>query len=188
MSLQELIQKFIGYLRDQKGYSQHTIRNYLTDLRQFSEFLASRKTQKGPLDIEEVDYLIIREYLGSLYGRLARTTIARKLSAVRSFFLFLETRGLRKGNPVADIATPKLKKYIPTYLSVDEVFRLLETPDRDNPLGLRDLAIMEVLYSCGIRVGELESLDISSIDFDERLVRVIGKGNRERIEIGRAHV
>ncbi len=185
------IELFIAFLRDQKGYSQHTIRNYLNDLVQFSEFLAStgcssHTKSKEDCEVEAIDPLIIRKYVGSLYGRLRRTSIARKLSAVRSFFLFLEKQGLNKVNPAADIATPKLEKYVPTYLPVDDVFRLLERPDRKKPLGLRDLALLEVLYSCGIRAGELEGLNISSIDFDEGLIKVTGKGNRERIvPIGR---
>ena len=187
MLLQESIEIFIRYLRDQKGYSQHTARSYHTDLRQFSRFLASRektspdgKSSGGP-KINRVDPLAIREYLGSLYGGLTRTTIARKLSAIRSFFRFLEKKGLTRSDPAADIGTPKLERYIPSCLPVDEVFRLLQRPKRNNPLGLRDLAILEMLYSSGIRVSELEALNISSIDFDERLVRVMGKGNKERI-------
>jgi integrase/recombinase XerC len=188
--LRDLIEQFIEYLRNQKRYSLHTIRNYQIDLRQFSEFVALREARSegknSDAGIEMIDSQVIRTYLGSLYGRFRRSTIARKLSAVRSFFLFLERKGLTKWNPAADIATPKLEKYMPTYLLVDEVFRLLERPEREKPLGLRDLAILEVLYSCGFRVSELEALTISSIDFDERLVRVIGKGDKERIvPIGR---
>jgi len=188
--LHDLIEQFIEYLRNQKRYSLHTIRNYQIDLRQFSEFVALREArsegENSDAGIGMIDSQVIRTYLGSLYGRFRRSTIARKLSAVRSFFLFLERKGLTKWNPAADIATPKLEKYMPTYLLVDEVFRLLERPEREKPLGLRDLAILEVLYSCGFRVSELEALTISSIDFDERLVRVIGKGDKERIvPIGR---
>jgi len=190
VSLYDYIETFISYLKDQKGYSPHTIKSYHTDLKQFSEFLGSgnKSSHKGEtgLEIEALNATAIRAYLGSLYGRLTRTTIARKLSAVRSFLLFLEKRGLIRSNPAADIATPKLEKYIPVYLPVDDIFRLLERPDREKPLGLRDLAILEVLYSCGIRVSELEALNISGIDYEERLVRVIGKGNKERIvPIGR---
>jgi len=188
--LHDLIEQFIEYLRHQKRYSLHTIRNYQIDLRQFSEFVALREArsegENSDPGIGMIDSQVIRTYLGSLYGRFRRSTIARKLSAVRSFFLFLERKGLTKRNPAADIATPKLEKYMPTYLLVDEVFRLLERPEKEKPLGLRDLAILEVLYSCGFRVSELEALTISSIDFDERLVRVIGKGDKERIvPIGR---
>lgn len=191
MFISDQIGVFISYLRDQKGYSKHTLRNYLIDLTQFSEFLVKREAlpqddQKLDLDMDAIDALVIREYLGSLFGRFERSTIARKLSAVRSFFIFLEKKGMVRANPAGDVATPKLEKYIPVYLPVDDVFRLLERPDRKKPLGLRDLAILEVLYSCGIRVSELEALDISSVDFEGRLVTVIGKGNRERIvPIGR---
>jgi integrase/recombinase XerC len=190
VSLQDLIEIFIKYLKDQRGYSPHTIRNYRIDLRQFLAFLRSMDQSKGEvkteLETKAIDATIIRQYLGSLYGRLTRTTIARKLSALRSFLVFLEKRGLIPANPAADISTPKLEKYIPVYLPVDDVFRLLERPDREKPLGLRDLAILEVLYSCGMRVSELEALNISGIDFENHLVKVIGKGNRERIvPIGR---
>ena len=190
VSLYDSIETFISYLKDQKGYSPHTIKNYYIDLKQFSEFLGSRnassRKEKAGLAKVEIDATAIRAYLGSLYGRLTRTTIARKLSAIRSFLLFLEKRGLIRENPAADIATPRLEKYIPVYLPVDDVFRLLERPDREKPLGLRDLAILEVLYSCGIRVSELEALNITGIDFEEHLVRVMGKGNKERIvPIGR---
>jgi integrase/recombinase XerC len=188
--LNDLIEQFIEYLRNQKRYSLHTIRNYQIDLRQFSEFVALNEArsegENSDAGIGMIDSQVIRTYLGSIYERFRRSTIARKLSAVRSFFLFLERKGLTKWNPAADIATPKLEKYMPVYLLVDEVFRLLERPEREKPLGLRDLAILEVLYSCGFRVSELKALTISSIDFDERLVRVIGKGDKERIvPIGR---
>ncbi len=190
MLFHDLIEQFIEYLSNQKRYSLHTIRNYQIDLRQFSEFVTLREErpegENSNAGIGMIDSQVMRTYLGSLYGQFRRSTIARKLSAVRSFFLFLERKGLTKWNPAADIATPKLEKYMPTYLLVDEVFRLLERPEKEKPLGLRDLAILEVLYSCGFRVSELEALTISSIDFDERLVRVIGKGDKERIvPIGR---
>jgi len=190
LSRHDLIDQFIEYLKSQKRYSEHTLRNYKIDLRQFSEFVVLREGRPGGenfnVGIERIDSQVIRAYLGSFYGRFRRSTIARKLSAVRSFFLFLERKGLTRWNPAADIATPKLEKNMPTYLLVDEVFRLFERPDKEKPLALRDLAILEVLYSCGFRVSELEALTLSSIDFDERLVRVIGKGDKERIvPIGR---
>jgi len=191
LSIFDQVAVFISYLREQKGYSEHTIRNYLIDLTQFSEFLVKRKARskgdgKSARETGPIDALVIREYLGSLFGRFERSTIARKLSAIRSFFLFLEKKGVVRNNPAGDVATPKLERYIPVYLPVDDVFRLLERPDRNKPLGLRDLAILEVLYSCGIRVSELEALNISSIDFEARLVTVVGKGNKERIvPIGR---
>ncbi len=185
MSIEELIDKFIESLRSQRGYSKHTIRNYQIDLRQFLDFLkgegGSTGGQSGVPKLESVDFRVIRNYLGHLYGGYKKTTIARKLSTIRSFFYFLERRGLGKDNPAAEIPTPKLGKYIPAYLPVDEMFRLLEGPDRARPLGLRDLAILEVLYSCGIRVSELAGLNLSGVDFNLRLVKVLGKGNKERI-------
>jgi integrase/recombinase XerC len=139
--------------------------------------------------VNQMNFLTLRTYLGGLYGQYQKTTIARKLSALRSFFYYLEKKGLITNNPTADVATPKQGTYIPTYLPVDDMFRLLEGPDKEKPLGSRDLAILEVLYSCGIRVAELVNLDLSSIDFEERLVKVIGKGNKERIvPIGRQAV
>ena len=190
MSLAELIDSFLDYLRTQKGYSDYTVKNYQVDLDHFLKFLANREESAGKKEIapelESIDFLVIREYLGKLYGRYKRSTIARKLSAIRSFFYFLERKGLVQGNPAADISSPKQGRYIPTHLPVDEMFRLLEGPDRAKPLGLRDLAILEVLYSCGIRVSELSGLNLSGIDSDQRLVRVVGKGNKERIiPIGR---
>ncbi len=189
--IHDLIESFTGYLKDHKGYSLHTIRNYHIDLKQFSRFLSSRgktgdEDKRDCPDLRDVGPLVIREYLGSLYGRYKRTTISRKAASIRTFFVFLEKRGLIKTNPAADIGTPKLERYIPRYLPVDDVFRLLEGPQPDKPLGLRDLAILEVLYSSGLRLSEVEALNISSIDFEERLVRVLGKGDKERIvPIGR---
>ena len=179
------IDEFIDYLKSQKGYSPHTLRSYRVDLKQFSRFLMDKRPQERdgepPVDWESTDLGEIREYLAGLYGRCKRKTIARKLSAVRSFFAFAEKRGLTATNPAAEISTPKQEQYIPTYLPVDQMFSLLEVPDRGKPLGLRDLALLEVLYSCGLRVSEVVGLNLGSIDFRERLVRVLGKGNKERI-------
>lgn len=185
MRLDNLIEKFIHDLKTQKGYSDHTVRGYRTDLKHFLDFLVERQRKAGkeedPPELESVNFLDIRGYLGALYDRYKRTTISRKLSSIRSFFHFLERRGLTSQNPAAEISTPKLGQYFPTYLPVDEMFRLLEGPDREKPLGLRNLAMLEVLYSCGLRVSELVGLNLSSIDFDQRLVRVLGKGKKERI-------
>jgi integrase/recombinase XerC len=184
------VEEFVDYLRSQRGYSAHTLRNYHIDLRQFLEFLKEKKGIGKDEDMEgagaEVDYQDVREYLGRLFGRYKRSTIARKLSAIRSYYAFAEKMGLTESNPAADISTPKLERTIPGYLPVDEMFSLLEGPDRSKALGLRDLAILEVLYSCGLRVSELAGLNLGSVDFAERLVKVLGKGNKERIvPIGR---
>ncbi len=185
MRFSDLVEAFIDDLRSLKGYSDHTAKNYRLDLGQFLTFLVEKQglsgNEKTAPDLETVDFLVIREYLGRLFSDYKRTSIARKLSTIRSFFNFLEQKGLIKGNPAADIAAPKQGKYIPGHLPIDEMFRLLDGPDKEEALGLRDLAILEVLYSCGIRVSELSGLNVSSIDFSQRLVKVVGKGNKERI-------
>lgn len=136
MRLDNLIEKFIHDLKTQKGYSDHTVRGYRTDLKHFLDFLVERQRKAGkeedPPELESVNFLDIRGYLGALYDRYKRTTISRKLSSIRSFFHFLERRGLTSQNPAAEISTPKLGQYFPTYLPVDEMFRLLEGPDREN--------------------------------------------------------
>lgn len=190
MLIKDGIALFLTYLRDQKGYSEHTVRNYRIDLAQFLRFLETREGSfpsdggagaEGYPRVEAITPREMRQYLGSLYGKLKRSSIARKLSAVRSLFRFLERQGIIQGSPAGEISTPKLEKPIPGYLTVDDMFRLLERPDGKNALGLRDLAILEVLYSCGIRAQELEGLNLSSIDYDQRLIRVMGKGRRERV-------
>jgi len=183
MLVADLIEEFIRALKTQKGYSEHTIRNYGVDLRQFLHFLrekeaegreeglpkaagtteenlpkaagiaeedlpkAAESREETQPKIESVCFQLIREFLGRLFETCRKATIARKLSAIRSFFGFLEKKGLKVGNPAADLSAPKKEQYIPNYLPVDEMFRLLDRPDRNNSLGLRDLAIMEVLYS-----------------------------------------
>lgn len=185
MPLADLFERFIDYMRNQRGYSAHTLRNYRVDLRHFLDYLADtrgiKEEGKVRMEMGTVDPLLIRDYMGSLFGSYNRRTIARRMSCLRSFFNFLDKSGIVGGNPVADISTPKQGRYIPSYLPVDEMFRLLEGPDKDTPLGLRDLAIIEALYSCGIRVAELVGLNMTDIDFEGRLIRVLGKGNRERI-------
>ncbi|MBW1818129.1 MAG: tyrosine recombinase XerC [Deltaproteobacteria bacterium] len=185
MLIGESILRFLDYLRERKGYSPHTVRSYRVDLDDFSAFLVPSAESTGGTEpgfpLSAVDAKVIRKYMGSLYGRVNRATMARRLSAVRSFFRFLERECAIAHNPAQGITAPKQEKHIPPHLSVDDVFKLLDGPDTDRPLGLRDKAILEVLYSCGLRVGEAETLDLTSVRFEERLVRVIGKGNRERI-------
>lgn len=177
----EQIEEFIAYLRAQRGYSLHTLRGYRVDLRQFLEFLSSKRGAGSLGDLSRVEPLELREYLGRLYTRYKRSTIARKLSAVRSFYAFAEKSGYAPDNPAASVSTPKQEKTIPVYLPVDEMFALLEGPDGESPRGLRDRAILELLYSTGMRVGELTGLNLDRIDLHQRLIRVVGKGDKERI-------
>jgi integrase/recombinase XerC len=180
--LAPLIDSFVRHLETGKNYSLLTVKGYRTDLDQFKVFLRTRNgSDGGEVTLESVDIANIREYLAFLFKRLKRKTIARKLSALRSFFLFLEKRGLLEVNPAAEISSPRLEKTIPIYLSVDEMFRLLDGAGRRDPLGLRDSAVLEMLYSTGLRAGELMSLDLADVDTVERLVRVRGKGGKERV-------
>jgi integrase/recombinase XerC len=158
-------------------------------LGQFFQFLSLKKGWSEEVThkrLGTIDFRDIRAFLGSIYPKYKRKTIARKISAVRSFFHYLEKSNRVQVNPSSDISMPKPEKRLPAYLNVDDMFRLLEGPDRANPLGLRDLAVLEVFYSCGLRVSELAQLDLVNMDFDQRLVRITGKGNRERmVPIGR---
>ena len=181
------ISAFITYIKTEKGYSQHTLRNYGSDLRQFSRFVtAEMPASDFDQGINLADYALLRSYLVELFNRCQRTTIARKLSALKSFFKYLELRGVVQQNPAAEIFTPKKEHYIPKYLPIDDMFALLEQPDSEKALGMRDRAILELLYSSGLRVGELVGLGVENLDLNTRLVRVSGKGGKERlIPVGR---
>ncbi len=173
--MQRYIDKFINYLKVEKNSSEHTIKNYSIDLRLFDSFL-------GESDVADVDHLQLRRFLAELRGRdYSKRTIARKLASLRSFFKFLFREGHLKTNPITAIATPKLDKKLPVFLDVEKVERLVKSPSGDDPAGLRDRAILETLYSTGIRVSELVGLDISKIDFISGVVKVFGKGSKERI-------
>jgi len=192
VSIGELKARFLDYLRDQKGYSPHTLRNYTIDLDQFIQFLAKEHSEGAsgpagrPSEAPQVEPDLLRRYVAEMHGRLKRSSMARKLSSIRSFYRFLERNGYLSENPAADLSSPRMEKRIPHYLPVDAMFRLLENAAVQTPLGLRDLAVLEVLYSCGLRVSELAGLNVGSLDVDERLVKVLGKGGKERIvPIGR---
>jgi integrase/recombinase XerC len=175
------IDRFIETLSTEKGFSKHTCRAYRKDLEQLFAYLRKQGGCDKRPGLHEVDDLMIRSYLGFLHGKYAKTTIARKLSTFRSFFRFLVKRGAMESNPAEMILTPKRGRPVPRYLSVDDIFRLLDGLKGDSVLALRNGAILEVLYSTGLRVGELVAMDVKDIDFKGGLVRVLGKGNKERL-------
>ena len=188
MPVENLINDFIESLATEKAFSENTCRGYRNDLEQFFNYLAENRRSRGsdPVDIDWVDNLTIRGYLGYLHKRNKKTTIARKLSALRSFFHFLVKRGVTEENPAESILTPKQEKTIPSYLPVDEMFRLLDSISTGGMLDLRNRAIFETLYSCGIRVSELAGMNVPDVDFSKSLIRVLGKGGKYRIvPIGR---
>lgn len=166
---------FISYLTIEKNYSGNTLRSYKSDLLQFAGFLGDKNRT------EDVDHLVIRGFLASLHGRNKRSSMNRKLASIRAFFRYLVKRGILKQNPAELVFSPKQEKYLPTVLPVDEAFALVESPAGNSFQALRDRAFLEVLYSCGLRVGELVSMNVESIDFALGVVRVIGKGRKERI-------
>jgi integrase/recombinase XerC len=134
-----------------------------------------------PSHPDEVDHLAIRRFLAHLHGELKKSSIGRKLAAVRAFYRYLLREGIVVKNPAELVSTPKKEQKIPFHLSIDEITALVEGPGETTILGLRDRAILEVLYSCGIRLSELTGLSVQDIDREGRLVRVLGKGNKERI-------
>ena len=179
------VDDFEQYLIFEKNASKHTLRNYISDLTQFFDFLRGEKLcldkdEKG-IDLSRIDNLSIRTYLSFLYKKNKKATIARKLSVIRSFFKFLVREGRLRVNSAKPVFTPKKEKYIPAFLSIDDVFRLLEAPDKSRFLELRDLAILDLLYSSGMRVGELVALNVNEMDFETGVVKVAGKGKKERI-------
>ena len=169
------IDKFIRYLELEKNFSPHTILNYKLDLNDFKDFL-----KDSP--IEKVEYLTLRKFLAHLKEKgLANRSISRKLSCLRSFFRFLFREGLIKENPVVLLSSPKLNRMLPQFLTEQEMFKLIEMPEQGTELGFRDRALMETLYSTGMRVSELVAMDVDSIDFVGSTVKVLGKGKKERL-------
>ncbi|OGO39807.1 MAG: recombinase XerC [Chloroflexi bacterium RBG_16_57_8] len=176
--MSEAFDKFIDYLQVERNASHYTVRNYSADLTGFFRFLTGRGIQA----LDEVDKNTLRDYLWTLMeDGFARTSIARKLSAVRSFYRYLQREELIASSPVAMISSPKLDRRLPEFLSQVEAARLVEAPDVTLPAGQRDRAFLELLYASGLRVSELVQLDLDQIDLDAREVRVWGKGSKERL-------
>ncbi len=176
--------EFNRYLALERNYSTHTIRAYIRDIEQLGDFLKKQgaRDAEGSIPWDNVDHLMVRAFMGKLYSSgISSSTAARKLSAIKTFFKFLEREGHIDVNKVRLVTAPKKEKNVPVFLTVDEVYGLLGlTPDAD-PLSLRNRALIELLYATGIRVAELVSLSKRDMDLRSRLVRVKGKGGKERI-------
>ncbi|OGP79259.1 MAG: tyrosine recombinase XerC [Deltaproteobacteria bacterium RBG_16_49_23] len=189
----DLIQQFIHYLSAEKNASPHTCRCYQKDLEEFENFLKSQGGEislRGKPEMEKVDRIVIRKYLSVLHRKNKKSSIARKISTLRSFFRYLAKEKLVSSNPAKAVSTPKVEKYLPATLTVDEAFRLMESPGRSSEKpskaeakkrAVRDRAILELLYSSGLRVGELVGLNLKHLDLRLGIVRVMGKGRKERI-------
>ena len=180
-SLTRPIKAFLEYLRVERNASALTRKSYREDLAVFSQFLRER-CGEGPVDLDRLTMLVLRGYVAGLHEQgYAKTTIARRLASLRSFFRFACRQGWVQTNPAKALRTPRLPRRLPHCLSTDDLGRLLEAPPADDRFGLRDRAILETLYSAGLRVGELVALDLSDLDVDATVLLVRGKGKRERL-------
>jgi integrase/recombinase XerC len=182
--MKELLEKFQDHLRIERNASTHTLRSYSADLVQFDNFLSEKKLAQGPggeAAVEKIDHLIIRAFLSHLYRDHKKSSLGRKLASLRSFFKYLVQEGYVTQNPAEIVATPRQEKPLPNFMPVDEVFVLMETPNPSTTWGARDKAILETLYSTGIRVSELVGLSDGDLDFSLGIIRVLGKGSKERI-------
>lgn len=165
------IDDFLNYLKYQKNFSDHTIKNYKIDLLEFYNFI-----NKQAIDID-----LIRQFLKKLYkDKYSNRTISRKVSALKSYFKYLESENIIDDNPMSLISNPKVEKNLPNYLNYEDLEKLLNFPDINNKYGLRDALILEMLYSLGCRVSELSNIKIKDINFKERKILILGKGNKER--------
>ncbi len=173
--------KFLNYLLHEKQYSGHTYTNYERDLNQFRDFL-ELINNIFLADLKNIAESEVRDFLAHiLISGAARRSVARKLSSIRSFFKYLYRQGIIDRTPTDGLTAPKLNKPLPKFLTIKEVERLLEIPDTSTPNGKRDCAIIEVLYSTGMRISELVNLKHSQIHWNEEIIRIIGKGNKERM-------
>ncbi len=182
--MQKEIGDFLDYLTYERNVSVNTVTAYREDLESLIRFLTLDyfTISREGLRLEKIDHLALRAYLAHLGKRkLSRSSMARQLSAFRSFFKFLNREGVLTTNPARGVATPKREKYLPAVLQTSEVALLLEQPDLSKPAGLRDRAWIELLYASGLRVSELVSIDLDDLELRSRLVRVRGKGAKERI-------
>lgn len=183
--MDDLLDRYITYLRYERNASPHTVRNYHSDLLQFRDYLTDGKAE-AKIDLAAVDALRIRGFLAVLFEReKKKTSIGRKLAAVRAFFKFLAKEGLLAANPAATVSSPKLDKILPRIMTEEEMNnflnRVAEAVPAGEPIMRRDRAIMELLYASGLRVSELAGLDLRNVSFGDNMLLVRGKGRKERI-------
>lgn len=181
--MRDHLKAFLDFLRLNRGASPHTVAAYDSDLGQFLAYLTVH-TGRSAADLKPADCALatIRGFLAELYReRLSRKSAARKLAAVRAFTRYLGREGLIEGDPGALVATPKVEQKLPAHLEIDEMAALIETPDVSTPLGRRDRALLELMYASGLRLSELVGLNLDDVNVGGRMVRVLGKGQKERL-------
>jgi len=182
--VEQYIKEFTDYLVAEKNASPHTLKSYLNDISQFEGFLkqSGHAEESSNPKIDSIDRLAIRSYLGFLYDKkFSASTMRRKLSTLSSFFRFLCREGYLQNNVVKSVPAPKMESKLPSFLSVDEMFRLIDLPEGEGFLAIRDRAMLELFYSTGIRISELVSLKAEDIDRTTQMVKVLGKGGKERL-------
>ena len=180
--MRDRIQEFLDVLALDRDQSPHTVRSYAKDLSDLLAFLAGDDDPSANVPIETIDPRAIRAWVADMHARgLSPATVGRRLSAARALFRWLGREGLVIENPAATVKNPKRSERLPERLDVEDVQAVLEAPDPATPAGLRDRALLELTYACGLRVSELVGLDLDDVAFSDRTARVLGKGRKERI-------
>ena len=180
-NLSDILKEFLIYISKERNYSHHTLKAYERDLVKFAKFLELYHS-KSLIDLNQVDRGIIRQFMGKEFDEgLSSKTVARRLASIKSFFNYLIQIELIVDSPASHIKSPKVEKNIPKFIHVNKIKYLMEIPDKNSLIGKRDIAILELFYATGMRLSELVSLNIGSVNSNDNLVRVLGKGNKERI-------
>ena len=180
-NISDILKEFLIYISKERNYSHHTLKAYERDLVKFAKFLELYHS-KSLIDLNQVDRGIIRQFMGKEFDEgLSSKTVARRLASIKSFFNYLIQIELIVDSPASHIKSPKVEKNIPKFIHVNKIKYLMEIPDKNSLIGKRDIAILELFYATGMRLSELVSLNIGSVNSNDNLVRVLGKGNKERI-------
>ena len=182
--MQIYLDDFLKHLKYERNLSEHTLRNYESDLVQFYDYVAPPNSdgERREVNLHLIDNLTIREYMATLYEKKKKkSSIHRKVATLRTFFRFMCREGVLENNPAMLVTSPRVERTLPTHLNIQDMIRFIETPETETVLGKRDRAILELLYASGVRVSELVGLNLTDIDFTRMSLRVKGKGRKERI-------
>ncbi len=182
--MQNYLDDFLKHLKYERNLSEHTLRNYESDMVQFYDYIAplDKNDERRDVPIRSIDNLTIREYMATLYEKKKKkSSIHRKVATLRTFFRFLCREEILENNPAMLVSSPRVDRKLPNHLSIEQMVRFIETPETETVLGKRDRAILELLYASGLRVSELVGLNLLDIDFTHQTLRVKGKGRKERM-------
>ena len=182
--MQNYLDDFLKHLKYERNLSEHTLRNYESDMVQFYDYIAplDKNDERREVPIRSIDNLTIREYMATLYEKKKKkSSIHRKVATLRTFFRFLCREEILENNPAMLVSSPRVDRKLPNHLSIEQMVRFIEAPETESVLGKRDRAILELLYASGLRVSELVGLNLLDIDFNNQTLRVKGKGRKERM-------